>query len=142
MDDLNELSFEELMKKMNEVQQIEINWKENKNPSQLRQAIKNINIEELNYLEKNIDDPVALASVVKLYFYKFFAIINMRVKDLIMNYKDDPSKLLEIQNDLQKIFNIDLANIREQLGGMDLTDLDNEEEPSKEQEPKNKRKLN
>lgn len=111
MDDLNKMSFEDIMKKMNELQQIEINWKNNKNPSQLRQGIKNLKLNDFDYLTDKIDDPTALAMIVKLYYYKFFAIINMKVKDLIMEYRDNPVKLQELQAELQKILNVDLSNM-------------------------------
>ena len=111
MDNLNKMSFEEIMKKMNELQQIEINWKNNKNPSQLRQAIKNLKLNDLDYLVDKVDDATALAMIVKLYYYKFFAIINMKVKDMIMEYRDNPVKLQELQGELQKILNVDFPYI-------------------------------
>lgn len=111
MNDLNDLSFEELMKKMNEIQQIEINWRESKNPSQLRNSIKNLGFDDLNYLEENVDDPKALAMIVQLYYWKFFAVVNMRVKDMIMSFKNDPSKLMELQQSLKNIFNLDFSEL-------------------------------
>ena len=111
MNDLNDLSFEELIKKMNEIQQIEINWRENKNPSQLRNSIRNLGFDDLNYLEENVDDPKSLAMIVQLYYWKFFAVINMRVKDMIMSFKNDPSKLMELQQNFKKIFNVDFSDL-------------------------------
>ena len=137
MDDLNNMSFEEIMKKMNELQQLEINWRENKNPTQLRQGIKNLNLADLDYIAENTEDPKALAMIVKLYFYKFFAIINIRVKDMIMTYKDDPSKLQELQQELQKILNIDLS-------GMNFAEQFNDDpfEDKSKNKDNDKKKLN
>ena len=137
MDELNKMSFDEIMKKMNELQQIEINWKQNKNPTQLRQAIKNLNLADFDYLASKIDDPIALATIVKLYFYKFFAIINMKVKDMIMDYKDNPMKLQELQQELQKILNVDLS-------GMNFAEQFSEDAPKEEPKTKeiDKKKLN
>ena len=129
MDNLNKMSFEEIMKKMNELQQIEINWKNNKNPSQLRQAIKNLKLNDLDYLVDKVDDATALAMIVKLYYYKFFAIINMKVKDMIMEYRDNPVKLQELQGELQKILNVDLS-------GMNFSEQFSED--TVEETPKNK----
>ena len=129
MDNLNKMSFEEIMKKMNELQQIEINWKNNKNPSQLRQAIQNLKLNDLDYLVDKVDDATALAMIVKLYYYKFFAIINMKVKDMIMEYRDNPVKLQELQGELQKILNVDLS-------GMNFSEQFSED--TVEETPKNK----
>ncbi|MBR4485999.1 hypothetical protein IKS57_01325 [bacterium] len=35
----------------------------------------------------------------------------MKVKDLIMEYRDNPVKLQELQAELQKILNVDLSNM-------------------------------
>ena len=129
MDNLNKMSFEEIMKRMNELQQIEINWKNNKNPSQLRQAIQNLKLNDLDYLVDKVDDATALAMIVKLYYYKFFAIINMKVKDMIMEYRDNPVKLQELQGELQKILNVDLS-------GMNFSEQFSED--TVEETPKNK----
>lgn len=147
MNDLNDLSFEELIKKMNEIQQIEINWRENKNPSQLRNSIRNLGFDDLNYIEENVDDPKALAMIIQLYYWKFFAVINMRVKDMIMSFKNDPSKLMELQQNFKKIFNIDFSDLDFSKmfgGGAEDYDVKPQSEPKDKPKdnPEHNKKLN
>lgn len=145
MEDIKELSFEEMLKKMNELQQIEINWKDNKNPTQLRQSIKNLGLDELNFIVDKIDDPVIVAKIAQLFFYKFFAIINIKIKDLLMSYKDNPYKIMELQSELQKVFNFDFNNMN--FGGMfsdddSLSEDFSNEKTSEESDKEKNRKLN
>lgn len=107
MSDIKDLSFDEIVKKMNRIKEIEVEWNTNKNPSQLRREISALNISELDYLASEVADPKALAIIVGLYFHKLFSELNMKLKDMIMSYRNDPSKLMEMQAQIQKLLNLD-----------------------------------
>lgn len=145
MSELKDLSFEEIVKKMNKVKEIEAEWNENKNPSQLRRQVEELNISELNYLASEVSDPKALAIIVGLYFHKLFSELNMKLKDIIMSYRNDPSKLMEVQAQLQKLLNLDpngfnFEDIFSNPFGFD----DKDDKDEKDEEPKKdvSRKLN
>ncbi|MBO6041640.1 hypothetical protein J6P52_00435 [bacterium] len=61
----------------------------------------------------------------------------MKVKDMIMDYKDNPMKLQELQQELQKILNVDLS-------GMNFAEQFSEDAPKEEPKTKDidKKKLN
>ena len=138
MDDLQDLSFQDLMKKMTELQEIEARWRENKNIDDVRRSIKNLELPDLDYLADHIDDSKSLIMVLRLFFYKIFGVLNMRVKDLIMSYQSDPSKLQELQGELSKILNLDLSSLNP-FGGFSE---DKPEEKTDEKKPDKGRTLN
>lgn len=100
MNELDNLEIEDLLEKVEHIREILLGWKKGLDFNELKNAINNLQILELDYYLSSIQDEQTLMMVINLFCYKLFAKINLKLKKIINEYKKESKRLVDIQTRL------------------------------------------
>lgn len=98
MNELDNFEVEQLLDKIEKIREIVLSWKNGNDVETIKREISSLQILELDYYLSSISDEQTLMMVLSLYCYKLFAKVNVKIKKIINDYKNDSKRLLEIQN--------------------------------------------